>query len=210
MIDRDVEDVRKTALDIGAYASRYPLAEAFVQYARRWPQEPLVGEFLQFLRMPVAVFDRSHREGHFTGSTWLVSRDGERVLLTHHRKLNLWVQLGGHADGDTCLRRVALREAQEESGLRDLHVDTEIFDLDRHQIPTCGSVLTHWHYDVCYVACALGNEKFVISRESHALAWRDIAGLADDARMEPSLRRMARKWLSRHQARLPSYQTERL
>jgi 8-oxo-dGTP pyrophosphatase MutT (NUDIX family) len=62
-------------------------------------------------------FTRERLEGHFTGSAWLVSGDGLRVLLTHHRKLGRWLQLGGHADGDRDLARVALREAEEESGL---------------------------------------------------------------------------------------------
>jgi 8-oxo-dGTP pyrophosphatase MutT (NUDIX family) len=207
MINREVGDVRKTVLDLDAHTLRYPLAAALVAYSRRWPQAPLVREFLRFLRTPAAVFDRSNKEGHFTGSTWLVSPDGKRVLLSHHRKLNLWVQLGGHADGDTCLPRVALREAEEESGLHDLRVDSDIFDLDRHRIPARGDEPTHWHYDVCYVARASGDEKFVVSGESHALAWRDVVELASDPRMEPSLRRMARKWLIMSQDQRPGSQT---
>jgi 8-oxo-dGTP pyrophosphatase MutT (NUDIX family) len=119
------------------------------------------------------------------------------VLLTHHRKLDRWLQLGGHADGDTCLARVALREAEEESGLPGLLVDTAIFDLDRHEIPTLGDEPAHWHYDVCYVAHAAGSEEFSISDESYALAWRAISEIANDLIMEQSVRRMAKKWLVR-------------
>src|ERR1700677_1858721 len=60
---------------------------------------------------------RSCMPGHLTGSAWVVSADRGRTLLTRHRKLGKWLQLGGHADGDGDLLAVALREAREESGL---------------------------------------------------------------------------------------------
>ena len=83
--------------------------------------------------------ERTLAIGHFTGSAWLVSADGQRVLLTHHRKLHRWLQLGGHADGEGDLAAVALREAQEESGLGGLSVEDFVFDLDRHLIPERGA-----------------------------------------------------------------------
>jgi hypothetical protein len=89
-----------------------PLEDALAAYRTACPESAdIAGEFARFLRSASTVFERAHRVGHFTGSAWLVSRDGERVLLTHHRKLNAWLQLGGHADGDADLARVALREA---------------------------------------------------------------------------------------------------
>jgi 8-oxo-dGTP pyrophosphatase MutT (NUDIX family) len=141
--------------------------------------------------------DRTLVVGHFTGSCWLVSKDGERVLLTHHKKLERWLQLGGHADGDSDLANVALREAEEESGLRHLSVEPKIFDLERHTIPARGSEPEHYHYDVRFVVRANGSEDFVVSDESHALAWRNISELVNDSEAEESLRRMARKWLNR-------------
>jgi 8-oxo-dGTP pyrophosphatase MutT (NUDIX family) len=173
------------------------LAAAFADHGRRWPGEAeIAGQFLALLGDAENPFVRERLAGHFTASAWLVDRSGQRILLTHHRKLGLWLQLGGHADGDRDLARVALREAEEESGLAGLRVEPAIFDLDRHRIPEYKGVPAHWHYDVRYVVHAGGDEAFVVSDESHALAWRDIAGLAIDDSADASLRRMAGKWLA--------------
>ena len=174
------------------------LARAFDAYANEFSQEAGTADlFRRFLGSSPRAFERSHAIGHFTGSAWLVSANGRRVLLTHHRKLDRWLQLGGHADGDADLARVALREAEEESGLRDLVGETSVFDLDRHLIPARGNEAEHWHYDVRYVVRAGGSEEFLVSAESHALAWREIAAIAGDGAADDSLRRMARKWLER-------------
>ena len=169
----------------------------FEAYASRWPDDAASAlTFGEFLRSDSAVFERRFPAGHFTGSAWLVSADGTRVLLMHHRKLGLWLQPGGHADGDDDLARVALREAQEETGVTDLHVEGGIFDLDRHRIPGRANEPEHWHYDVRYVVRARSDERFTINEESHALAWRSVAEVAADATLNASLRRMARKWLA--------------
>ena len=157
-------------------------------------QSALAASFIALLE-DADAFERRRLAGHFTASAWLVDRRGRRVLLTHHRKLDMWVQLGGHADGDRNLARAALREAEEESGLAGLRLEGGIFDLDRHRIPEHKGVPEHWHYDVRYVVRAAKSEDFVVSDESHDLAWRDIGALAVDEDADPSLRRMARKWL---------------
>ena len=143
------------------------------------------------------AYTREREAGHFTASSWLVSVDGRRTPLTHHRKLGRWLQLGGHADGDADLANVALKEAEEESGLTDLRVEPAIFDLDRHWIPGHKGVPGHWHHDVRFVVHAEGDETFAVSEESLDLAWRDIEDVAADESMDTSLRRMARRWLER-------------
>lgn len=187
----------------GASPAPEPLQQqAFSRYETRFPQEieadpGLIAHFVALLNEGESAFSRARLAGHFTGSAWLVSADGARVLLTHHRKLDRWLQLGGHADGDTDLARVALREAEEESGLAGLTVEPDIFDLDRHWIPERGDVPGHWHYDVRYVVRATASEAFVVSEESHALAWRAIADLPNAPGLDLSIARMARKWVSK-------------
>jgi 8-oxo-dGTP pyrophosphatase MutT (NUDIX family) len=176
------------------YVDDMTLRNELERYGLRWPDEAGTNEFLSFLHSAPDAFDRHHLAAHFTGSAWLVSADGTRVLLTHHRKLDRWLQLGGHADGDRDLSAVALREAEEESGLVGLVLEPGIFDIDRHVIPARNDVPEHWHYDVRYVVRADG-EDFIVGDESHALAWRPIAPIVEDPAADASLRRMARKWL---------------
>ena len=178
---------------------RIRLRHALDAYAQVHRDETVtVALFLDFLADHPQCFERTLAHGHFTGSAWLVSADGTRVLLTHHRKLGRWLQLGGHADGDPDLARVALREAQEESGLTQLTLDgAAIFDLDRHRIPARGVEPEHWHYDVRYVVRAGPDENFAVSAESLALAWRPVTEVVVDAEADESVRRMAAKWLRR-------------
>ncbi|HEY0332409.1 MAG TPA: NUDIX hydrolase [Stenotrophomonas sp.] len=173
--------------------------QQLASYGQRWPGEAeTVQAFEALLDDAANPFVRERLAGHFTGSAWLVDQAGERVLLTHHRKLDRWLQLGGHADGERDLARVALKEAEEESGLVGLSLaGPEPFDLDRHWIPGRREVDGHWHYDVRYIVRAGQREDFVVSEESLALAWRPIAELPDDPGSDESMRRMAAKWLAR-------------
>lgn len=174
------------------------LRQALLDFRRvHLGEAEVANQFLQFLDSHDDVFHRHHVVGHFTGSAWLVSGDGARVLLTHHRKLGRWLQLGGHADGETDLAQVALREACEESGLGDLSVESSIFDLDRHRIPARGNEPEHWHYDVRFVVRAHGDEAFSVGEESLDLAWRPITELLAEDDLDSSIRRMAQRWLTR-------------
>ncbi len=182
--------------DLAGAPGRTTLVRALADYRRRWPGEAAcVDLFDDLLAENGNPYVRERLAGHLTASAWLVDASGRRVLLTHHRKLGMWLQLGGHADGDDDMVAVALREAEEESGIPGLSIRPDIFDIDRHWIPEHKGVPPHWHYDVRYVVRAGQDEAFVVSDESHALAWRDIAALRDDGAADPSLRRMAAKWL---------------
>ena len=172
------------------------LARAFADFGVLQPaQQALAGEFGDLLGDAEDPFERARLAGHFTASALVVSGDGTRTLLTHHRKLGMWLQPGGHADGDRDLARVALRETEEETGLVGVTVQPGIFDLDRHWIPEHKGVPGHWHYDVRYVVRAGSDETFAVSEESHALAWVPLGDVADGEAYDASLRRMARRWL---------------
>ena len=172
------------------------LESGFTAHALAWPGEAEEARlFIELLREGARAFLRQRLEGHFTASALLLSADGRRTLLTHHRKLDRWLQPGGHADGEVDLARVARAEASEESGLAGLRVEGGIFDLDRHWIPERKGVPGHWHHDVRYVVRAGADESYVVGEESHDLAWLEVEAVAADEAMDSSLRRMARKWL---------------
>ena len=122
-------------------------------------------------RHPRDAHRRSVLEGHLTASALVVDADRTRALLTHHRKLRKWLQLGGHCDGDANLAGVALRECVEESGIADLAVLPTPIDLDVHPIPARPGEPEHLHYDTRFVVVAPRGAQFAVSDESHALAW---------------------------------------
>lgn len=139
-------------------------------------------------------FHRTCHPAHFTGSALVVSADGTRALLHHHRKLDCWLQFGGHCDGDEDILRVARREALEESGVEGLIVaSTRPFDLDIHLIPERKSEPAHWHYDVRYMLIAPERAEFVTSEESHEVRWFTPAEMTA-LPLSPGLQRLARKW----------------
>lgn len=174
---------------------RDPLINQLREYASRHPEEEEVfAAFMDFVSEQPKCFDRQLAQGHITGSAWVVSPDGEEVLLTHHRKLDRWLQLGGHADGDSDVLSVAFTEAVEESGLSDLtHLGSGIFDIDIHRIPERKDEPEHLHYDVRYVLRADGSTDYVVSDESHDLRWVKLEEV-ETLTQEASMMRMVAKW----------------
>ena len=164
---------------------------------------------IHFVEAESDCFERGLQIGHITGSAWIIDRTRTRALLTHHLKLDRWLQLGGHADGDTDILRVALREAREESGLEDIRILSDaIFDVDVHAIPARATEPSHLHYDVRFLLEADATAPLVISRESKDLAWVALTDIAQIT-MEPSIARMAAKSLAwncykKTSAKLPS------
>jgi 8-oxo-dGTP pyrophosphatase MutT (NUDIX family) len=173
---------------------RVPLLQLLHRYLERWPEDRArIARVIEFVRAHEDCFERSCREGHVTGSAWILSPDHRCVLLTHHRKLGRWLQLGGHADGDTDPLRVALREAREESGIRGFRPlpdepDPLPLDVDVHVIPARGGEAAHAHFDVRFLLEAAPGQEPVASEESHALQWVERARLCEFIDEESQLR----------------------
>lgn len=154
----------------------------------------------RFVQTQPQCFERGLQIGHVTGSAWIVDRSRGYVLLTHHRKLDRWLQLGGHADGNANILAVALREAQEESGLQSVRLlSSEIYDIDVHAIPATPKEPAHWHYDVRFLLEADRTEPLIISHESKNLAWVAINELGQYSQ-EASMTRMLYKLADRRYA----------
>jgi len=164
-------------------------------YQSTYPEESsTVNRFIHFVESHNDCFERSQLIGHVTGSAWLVNATGTHVLLTHHRKLNRWLQLGGHADGHTNVLEVALKEAREESGIQQIQIlNSQLYDIDIHQIPARKNEPTHFHYDARFVFQVVGSDSFRVSDESHALDWINISELSHHTN-DASMIRMAEKW----------------
>ena len=156
-------------------------------------EEEMRQRIIAFVRRREECFERTLLEGHITGSAMIVDRERKRTLLTHHHKLEKWLQLGGHSDGDPDTLAVALREAEEESGLKDIvPVSTEIFDVDVHTVPARKQEPEHFHYDIRFLFEADPDAPLTISSESKDLAWVPLADIGKYT-AEESMLRMVRK-----------------
>lgn len=175
------------------------LAEARRQVA----QADLLGDEQQAVRDSVLAFIDEHPDalqrtcaaGHLTGSAIVVDHDRSRFLLLHHRKLDRWLQPGGHADGDGDLGGVALREAVEETGIDDLRLVTPALDVDVHPIPARGDEPAHLHLDLRFLVLGGPGADPVGNHESRAVRWVELAEL-DRYDGEGELRRLVERGLA--------------
>lgn len=149
-----------------------------------------------------APFSRAHLHAHLTASAIVVDADGLRVALGHHRKLDRWLQPGGHGEPhETDALGAALREAFEETGIAGLLPHPRAprpLDVDVHEIPARGDVPRHLHLDLRYLVQAPPGAGITRSEEEHHamrwFAWEDAEALRLDA---PLLRALAkaRRWV---------------
>lgn len=132
---------------------------------------------LEYMAENPNIFLRESRLAHMTASAWIVNRERTKVLMAYHNIYNSWSWLGGHADGETDLLRVALREAREESGLRNVRpVSEDIYSLesltvDGHMKKE-NYVSSHLHLNVTYLLEADEEEALSIKPdENSGVAW---------------------------------------
>ena len=152
----------------------------------------------QMITQHADIWLQSCREGHVTGSGLVLNPESKRVLLLHHRKLQLWLQMGGHGEDEFDPSRTALREAFEESGLTDLAffpnpVQPMLIDVDTHIIPARNEQPEHYHLDFRYLFSTASPEKIQLARaEAKELRWfafSEIAALP----LKPATLRLLRK-----------------
>ena len=149
---------------------------------------------INFVTAHEDCFERSLAEGHITASAWLLNTDATQALIMHHTKLDRWFQLGGHCDGESDVLAVAIKEAQEESGIMNIvPVSGEIFDIDIHLIPARKHEPEHYHYDVRFLLKVVGDKQVVQNSESKELRWIGKDG-SELPGCNQSVLRMFSKW----------------
>lgn len=157
----------------------------------------LAARFRDFVLEHEDCLERTCVPGHITASAWILSADRGSCLLTRHRKLDRWLQLGGHVDGEGALAVAALRESVEESGLQHFDLLSPAprvlpLDLDVHPIPARGSEPAHLHWDVRFLLIAGAGQRIAMSNESLDLRWVPRERLRDCTQEDSVLRLDAR------------------
>lgn len=160
-----------------------PILDLLTKYATCWPTETkVVSRIKDLVRNHSNCLHRDCMPGHLTGSAWVLSHDGSKHLLLHHRKLKKWLQPGGHADGQVEINQVALREVNEESGLSNLKIIDNcspegLLDIDVHLIPARyqadGTLIEpeHEHHDLRFLIQCTAEQDPIVSEESHEVRW---------------------------------------
>jgi 8-oxo-dGTP pyrophosphatase MutT (NUDIX family) len=159
------------------------------------PQEATRAVMVAFAAEHANALLRSSEIGHFTGSAFVVDADAQRTLMLLHRKVQRWLQPGGHADGDANLAAVALKEATEETGIEGLRVDPRPVDLDIHRFVSANET-RHLHFDVRFLVVAPRGAVEQRNHESEELRWvteAELPGLG----VHDELRRLAQVGFAR-------------
>lgn len=172
---------------------RFWLYEKLMQYSG-WndTEKKFRTETLKFLEEDPNCFETSNILGHITGEAWVINKEKTKILLTHHKTLDRWFQLGGHSDGDPITLNVALREAQEESGLEEINILSEnLCDIDVHPIPEKKGIPEHTHYGIAFLFEADENSSLILpKRESKELRWVAFEEILE---LNPGRQRMVEK-----------------
>lgn len=166
------------------------LAQRILREAAVAPMDMERARVLDLIEDHINIAERTCRPGHLTGSAFVVDPAFGRALLMFHTKLQMWLQPGGHADGDMNLAHVALREATEETGIDGLFVVTPAIDVDVHRVDPPKED-AHLHLDVRFLVLAPPGARPSGNHESEALQWVDEADF-DDFAVDEGTKRMAK------------------
>jgi 8-oxo-dGTP pyrophosphatase MutT (NUDIX family) len=148
-------------------------------YLSKYPEDSHALHVLEFLDNHENFWQRDNAYGHITSSAWVVNESRDKVLLTHHKKLDIWIQLGGHIEAeDNTIYEACERELREESGLKEFKLlSNEIFDIDVHKFPACLPMVSQsifiWIFDFYFRAIQM--KKLILTcMESNEVAWIPI------------------------------------
>lgn len=169
------------------------LLELIESYNCIYESEKLIKKrFIDFVQKNEDCFERLLEVGHITASAFIFDTENNKILLLHHKKLNKWLQPGGHCDGDKDPLSVAIKEVFEETGLVIENQAQPIFDLDIHTIPENKGIPEHEHFDVRYLLLADSKLPLVQNHETNQLKWVDVSEM-ENYTTEQSLKRMKDK-----------------
>ena len=144
------------------------------------------------------VLTRKNEIGHFTSSCWIVNKEKTKVLMVYHNIYDSWSWVGGHADGDDDLLHVSLKEASEETGLKNvIPLSKDIFSLevlgvDGHMKKE-EYISTHIHLNITYLLCANENDITHIKEDENSdVKWFELEE-AIKASSEPHMKKIYNK-----------------
>lgn len=167
-------------------------------------------EIARFIATTPRAWSRTTLEGHLTASAWVLDRTRSHAALIHHRKLNRWLQPGGHVeDLDASWRAAALREVTEETGLQRFIPqadDAKLFDVDVHAIPARPNEPAHVHYDLRFLfvvdvdasVASPDSALLINAEETHDYRWFALTELLNDSSLDASVRRMIELTIRSH------------
>lgn len=157
---------------------------------------------LEYINTFNDVLTRENKMCHFTASNWIVNKDRTKVLMIYHNIYKSWAWTGGHADGDSDLLHVALKEAQEETGLSSLKLlsdgiyGIQIVTVDSH-IKRGQFVSSHLHLDCCFLFEANEEDELRIKAdENSGVKWIDINDtikITNEEKMKPIYEKLNNK-----------------
>lgn len=157
---------------------------------------------LEYINIFEDVLTRKNKMAHFTASNWIVNKERTKVLMIYHNIYKSWAWTGGHADGNSNLLQVALKEAKEETGLENLKVlsnrifGIQILTVDSH-IKRGEFVPSHLHLDCCFLLEANENEVLKIKEdENSGVKWIDIDKVIEatnESKMRPIYKKLNEK-----------------
>ena len=176
---------------------RFELKKLLDEYTATSAETRYRAEMVDLARSPDDVLSAYwYSPGHFTASAFVVDAPRERLLLVHHRELDVWLQPGGHIEpGDATMLSAAEREVVEETGVQGLvAVEDRLFDIDVHRIPAHGGTPPHFHHDLRFLF-STSHDALAHAEEVKDARWVPLAELPAYT-PDQSVRRAARKIIS--------------